>query len=90
MDVFKKADKVFLSTKTTEMSAGVAAIALPKKEVPEVAAFKPKPPNQGGNKGGGGNGGGKKPPKMAPSHDPQFPRVAVTTIKSGLLTRGSV
>ena len=67
MDVFKKADKIFLSTKTTEMSAGVAAIALPQGEAAEVAAFKPKPSNsnKGGGKGnnqGGGGGGGKKPP----------------------------
>ena len=63
MEVFKKADKVYLSTKTTEMSAGVAAIAMPSGEVPEVAAFKPKPKNKGGNQGGGG----QKPPKKKPS-----------------------
>ena len=56
MEVFKKADKIFLSTKTTEMSAGVAAIALPQGT--EVAALKPKPKNKGGNKGNGGGGNG--------------------------------
>ena len=69
MDVFRKADKIYLSTKSTEMSAKVAAIAHPQ-EVPEVAAVKPKPSNKGGNSGGnnGGGGGGKnkKPPKKVP------------------------
>ena len=73
MEVFKKADKVYLSTKTTEMSAGVAAIVRPS--VPEVAAFKPK--NKGGNQGGGNQGGGGKggqnPPKNGTKPRPSVP-----------------
>ena len=56
--VFQAADKFFLSTKTTEMSAGVAAVVVSEKsDKPEqvAAVFKP----QKGNGGGGRNG----PPK---------------------------
>ena len=79
MAVFRKADKIYLSTKSTEMSAGVAAIAAqPQPEGPEVAAFKPKPSNKGGNGGGGGNnngggGGNKKPPKNGTKPRPSVP-----------------
>ena len=42
-EVFQAADTIYLSTKSTDLSASVAAIAVTAKdEVPEVAAFKPK------------------------------------------------
>ena len=68
--VFESADKVFLSTKSTEVSANVAAISKPaaaaaaSEEVAQVAAFKPAKPkkNQRSNpkndKSGSGSGGG--------------------------------
>ena len=57
--VFQAADKIYLSTKTTDLSAGVAAIAVspstPKAagQSLEVAAVRPgKPQRSGGNRGG--------------------------------------
>ena len=61
-DVFKAADKVFLSTKATELSAGVAAITTtPAEQTPEVAALKPGKSQRNQNRGtrrGSGSGGG--------------------------------
>ena len=73
--VFESADKVFLSTKATELSAGVAAIAAPQVvDTPEVAAtsFRGGRGGRGqrggrggrggrGNRGGANNGGQSKP-----------------------------
>ena len=51
--VFQAADKIFLSTKTTELSASVAAVvATPSQQTEEVAAFKPaRNKNQNQNRG---------------------------------------
>ena len=72
-EVFESADKVFLSTKSTEVSANVAAISKPAgaaaaaEEVGQVAAFKPgkpgknqrsKPKNNDKSDKSGSNGGG--------------------------------
>ena len=71
--VFESADKVFLSTKSTEVSAGVAAISKPSasaaEDTAQVAAFKPggrKPQRNKPNKNngsGGGSGTGQSRPK---------------------------
>ena len=53
--VFQAADKVFISTKTTELSAGVAAIATPSTSDTQVAAVRST--NQRQNRGGGRNRG---------------------------------
>ena len=72
-EVFNAADKIYLSTKATDLSAGVAAIVT---TTPEVAAVKSNKNNKGGknNKGNSsGNssnnsgGGAGKPPGKKPS-----------------------
>ena len=61
-DIFQSADKVFLSTRDTEVNPAVAAIAGIKKsgEEAQVAAVRPPPKNKGGNRGGGGQSGGQQ------------------------------
>ena len=54
--VFASADKVYLSTKSTEVSAGVAAISAPQP-VDEVAAVRGQRQNRGGRGRGNGRGG---------------------------------
>ena len=63
--VFQAADNIYLSTKTTELSAGVAALTTQDKpDTAEVAAIKSsrqqgnrggRGGRRGGNRGGGGN-----------------------------------
>ena len=76
-DVFQQADKVFISTKATELSAGVAAVTLTNNEggdkgaEPQVAAMKPKNKkpwrgNRGQSAAEGGGGGTK--PNRGPRH----------------------
>ena len=74
--VFQAADKVFLSTKATELSAGVAAIAVTpgQTSTPEVAAVRPRNRNNGqrnqnqnnGTRRSGNSGGGNKPQNSKP------------------------
>ena len=69
-DVFKSADKIFLSTKATEVSAGIAAVGLVTKSEdnnpPQVAATSTRGSNRGRGRGRGGNrsgrGGGQTKP----------------------------
>ena len=78
-DVFQAADKVYLSTKATEVSAGVAAISAKPDESGEVAALRGggrgKPPKrgQGGQNGRGSqtsnSGQGRIRHKSKPSPD---------------------
>ena len=71
-DVFKAADKVFLSTKATELSAGVAAITTtPTDDTAEVAAMKPKNKNQNRGTRRGSGGGGNSNNNNASSNKPQ-------------------
>ena len=55
-DVFQAADKVYLSTKTTEVNVGVAAMSVkgPASDQPEVAAVRSS--NRGGRNTRGGRG----------------------------------
>ena len=53
--VFQKADKVFLSTKTTEVSPGVAAIATSAEDKSQVAAVTRRNKNQRSGKSGNSN-----------------------------------
>ena len=81
-EVFKAADKVFMSTKATELSASVAAITTtPNDSAPEVAAFKPrKNQNRGTRRGSGsGGGGGSGNNSNASSNKPQKPNTAPST-----------
>ena len=60
--VFASADKVYLSTKATEVSAGVAAISAPQpQDAAQVAAVRGGRPRGRGGRGGrgGGRGGGQ-------------------------------
>ena len=61
-DIFQSADKVFLSTRDTEVNPAVAAIAAATKksgEDAQVAAVRQPPKNKGGNNG---RGGGRQQP----------------------------
>ena len=61
-DIFQSADKVFLSTRDTEVNPAVAAISgtKPKSgEEAQIAAVRPPPKNKGGNNG---QGGGRQQP----------------------------
>ena len=61
--VFQSADKVFLSTKDTQMAPTVAAIISTDQESGEaqqVAAVGPRKGNRGGFRGGRGNRGGSE------------------------------
>ena len=65
-EVFKSADKIFLSSKTPDISAGVAAVSVTASQAnpdqaAQVAATTAKPPKKNknkNNKGSGGSGGG--------------------------------
>ena len=69
-DVFQQADKIFMSTRATELSAGVAAVTLTNQEGSEVAAMKPKnkKPWKGNRGQAGADGGGNTKPNRGPRH----------------------
>ena len=72
--VFESADKVYLSTKATEMSAGVAAISAPQPEsTPQVAAASVR----GGQRQRGGRGGRGRGNRGGSGTQPRNPRPQV-------------
>ena len=80
-EVFEAADKIYLSTKSTDLSAPVAAVVNTDMEATgEVAALRPKPRNNRNNRGsrnGSGTargGGNNKPGSQSNEAKPRGPR----------------